>query len=315
MADLPPLDALRVFDAAARAQSFAKAAEALHLTPSAVSHRIKALEDLLGARLFERRVRAVRLTAAGQGYAGAVAGALDLLREATRRLRPGEANRALTVSTTQLFAVRWLVPRLARFEAANPETVVHLNVTTSLANFAGDGVDLAIRTGAGAWPGLAAHHLMPFDMHPVAAPALLEGRRPLAAPADLAQHTLLHSDSYPEAWHVWLHAAGVAGVDAARGRHFTDTATAIEAAIAGLGVAITQPPFVAAELAEGRLAVPFARAVPSGRAYFLVYPEARAGDPKIAAFRDWILGEFAAAARKPPRRGKAASTIRRRGGR
>lgn len=194
MADLPPLDALRVFDAAARLASFAKAAEALHLTPSAVSHRMKALEAHLGIALFDRGVREVRLTAAGRRYAAAVAEALDGLREATRRIRGQQRNRPLTVSTSPLFALRWLLPRLPRFETANPGVVVHLVSTSALASFAEDGIDLAIRSGRGGWAGMAEHRLMPMNLTPVCAPALCRGRQPLKRPADLVHHTILHSD-------------------------------------------------------------------------------------------------------------------------
>ncbi len=309
--DLPPLDALRVFELAARHQSFNEAAKALHLTPSAVSHRMRALEDLIGVPLFERRVRAVRLTERGRAYAATVAESLALLREATRRLKPGREDRPFTVSCSPAFAARWLLPRLAQFEAANPAVVVHIVSTSKLANFTEDGVDAALRVGEGRWPGLAAHRLMPFDLIPICAPALLRGPKPLATPADLKFHTLLHSDQWPEAWRIWLHAAGLHNIDPIAGRHFSDMAMATDAAKAGLGIALSARALLRAELAERRLAVPFDKELPTGRSFYLVYPELRASDPRIAAFRDWVCGEFAADGRAT-RQSRAAGSGRSR---
>jgi LysR family glycine cleavage system transcriptional activator len=289
MADLPPLDALRVFEAAARRLSFAAAAAELHLTASAVSHRIKALEAQLDLVLFERMTRKVRLTPAGRAYAAAVADALAILREATRRLA-GEANRPLTVSVTPLFGARWLLPRLARFEAAHPGLAVRLIGTARLADFLADGVDCAVRFGRGTWPGLAAHRLMTLDYVPVCAPALLRQGR-LKSPNDLAHHTLLHYDAAPDAWRMWLLAAGAGGVDADSGQVLSDMAATTQAAIDGIGVAIADRKFIARELKQRRLVAPFAIDMPSGGAFYFVYPAARAGDRRIATFRDWVLSE------------------------
>jgi len=291
MLDLPPLDALRVFEAAARRLSFAAAAAELHLTASAVSHRIKALEAQLGLTLFQRMTRKVQLTPAGRAYAAAVADALAILREATRRLA-GEANRPLTVSVTPLFGARWLLPRLARFEAAHPGLTVRLISTSRLADFAADGVDCAVRFGLGRWPGLAAHRLMTLDYVPVCAPSLVKQGR-LKSPSDLARHTLLHYDAAPDAWRMWLLAAGATGVDADGGQILSDMTTAVQAAIDGIGVAIADRKFLVRELAQRRLVAPFAIDMPSGGAFYFVYPEPRAADRRVALFRDWVLSEMA----------------------
>lgn len=287
MAGLPPLDALRVFEAAARRLSFAAAAKELHLTASAVSHRIKSLEDQLGLVLFERLTRKVQLTPAGRAYAAAVADAIAILREATRRLA-AEANRPLLVSVTPLFGSRWLLPRLARFEAAHPDIGVRIISTLRLADFAADGVDCAVRFGTGTWPGLAAHRLMTLDYVPVCAPSLLRQGK-LKTPADLARHTLLHNEATADAWRMWLLAAGVAGVDPDGGQVLSDTTAAIQAAIDGIGVAISDRKFIVPELKQRRLVAPFDVDAPSGGAFYFVYPAARATDRRIATFRDWVV--------------------------
>lgn len=285
MPDLPPLDALRVFEAAARRLSFAAAAAELHLTASAVSHRIKALEGQLGLVLFERLTRKVRLTAAGRAYAAAVGDAIAILREATRRLA-AEANRPLNVSVTPLFGARWLLPRLARFEAAHPGISVRLIGTSRLADFAADGVDCAVRFGRGTWPGLTAHKLMTLDYVPVCAPAL---SRRLKSPNNLARETLLHYDAAPDAWRMWLLAAGAEGVDPESGQVLSDMAATVQAAMDGIGVAISDRKFIARELKQRRLVTPFSIDMPSGGAFYFVYPEPRANDSRIAIFRDWVL--------------------------
>jgi len=290
MADLPPLDALRVFEAAARRLSFAAAAEELHLTASAVSHRIKALEEQLGLVLFERLTRKVQLTPAGRAYAAAVADAIAILREATRRLAV-EANRPLTASVTPLFGARWLLPRLSRFELAHPGITVRLISTIRMADFVTDGVDCAVRFGGGTWPGLAAHRLMSLDYVPVCAPSLVRQGK-LKTPADLARQTLLHAEATSDAWRMWLLAAGATGVDPESGQVLSDTTAAIQAAIDGIGVAISDRKFIARELKERKLVTPFPIDMPSGGAFYFVYPEARADDRRIATFRDWVLAEL-----------------------
>jgi LysR family glycine cleavage system transcriptional activator len=291
--DLPPLNALRAFEAAARQLSFAKAADELNVTPAAVSHQIKALEQRLGLPLFRRGNRVVFLTEAGQAYLGGVREGFDRLAEATARLRKRGRGAPLTVSVLPSFATRWLMPRLKRFRALHPTIDVRLSATQALADFARDDIDLAIRFGRGTYPGLVVEWLFAEDMFPVCSPELLRGPLPLAEPADLRHHTLLH-DGMREDWRLWLEAAGVEGVDAERGPSFNDASLVVQAAVDGMGVAIGRGSLVAGELAAGRLVRLFAATLREGEAYYLVYPEANRDRPQLAAFREWILAEAAA---------------------
>jgi LysR family glycine cleavage system transcriptional activator len=216
-----------------------------------------------------------------------VGDAIAILREATRRLA-AEANRPLVVSVTPLFGARWLLPRLAHFEAAHSGISVRLISTSRLADFAVDGVDCAVRYGRGTWPGLTAHRLMTLDYVPVCAPALLRRGR-LKTPNDLAHHTLLHYDAAPDAWRMWLLAAGADGVDPDSGQRLSDMSATVQAAMDGIGVAISDRKFIARELKQRRLVTPFSIDMPSGGAFYFVYPEPRATDRRIATFRDWVL--------------------------
>jgi LysR family transcriptional regulator, glycine cleavage system transcriptional activator len=300
---LPPLDALRVFEAAARHGSFAKAAAELNLTASAVSHRIAALEGQLGTALFERHGRRVRPTAPGAAYAAAVGEALAGLKAATDRFAAARGGGALTISVAPLFAMRWLLPRLSRFEARHPDVVVRIASSIGTTDFAVEDIDAVVRFGRGPWPGLAAHFLFVMDLVPVCAPALAKGPPPLKRPADLARVTRLHSETMPDVWAMWLKLAGIDGLAAAE-RHFQDTTLAIEAAFAGLGVAMTDRRFVAADLAAGRLTAPFEVRLHTRSAFYFAYPETRAADPRIAAFRDWIVAEAATEGDAPAPNGK-----------
>ncbi len=293
---LPPLTALRAFEAAARHLSFSRAADELNVTHAAVSHQIKALEAHLGVPLFRRLTRAVRLTDAGRAYLPVLREAFDAIAEATGRIAVGEDDGRLTVSATPAFAARWLVPRLGRFYAAHPKIDVRLDPSMALTDFLRDDVDIAIRYGRGDWPGLRIERLLSLDMFPVCSPALLDGPEPLRAPADLARHTLLHDD-LREDWPRWLVAAGVTGIDLTRGPTFNETSLIMQAAAAGLGVAIAVSALVAADLAEGRLVRPFEIAVAEEAGFYLVYPEASAARAKVRAFRDWMLAEARAADR------------------
>jgi len=181
---------------------------------------------------------------------------------------------------------------MQRLEAVHPGLTVRLISTTRFANFTTDGVDCAVRFGRGSWPGLAAHRLMSLDFVPVCAPALVRQGR-LKSPNDLARHTLLHYEGMPDAWRMWLLAAGASGVDPDSGQTLGDMPTAVQAAIDGIGVAIADRKFLQRELAERRLVTPFAIDMPSGGAFYFVYPEPRAADRRVAVFRDWVLAEVA----------------------
>jgi LysR family glycine cleavage system transcriptional activator len=287
---LPPLNALRAFEAAGRHGSFTKAAAELHVTHAAISHQVRGLEEHLGRPLFRRATRAVKLTDAGQTLLPALTEAFDRMAEAVRRLGADDREGTLTVSLTPAFAARWLVPRLASFQSEHPEIDVRLAPSIALVDFARDEVDLAVRYGHGRWPGLRAERLLSLDMAPVCAPSLMDGPVPLRAPADLRHHTLLHDD-LGENWRRWLVAAGVSGVDPARGPKFGDENLIIQAAIQGQGVAVAESALVATDIAAGRLVRPFDIALPSAAGYYVVTPQAAGERRKVKAFRDWLFIE------------------------
>ncbi|MFO1351739.1 MAG: transcriptional regulator GcvA [Gammaproteobacteria bacterium] len=287
---LPPLNALRVFEAAGRHLSFTKAAAELHVTQAAVSHQIKALEEHLGLALFRRLNRALVLTADGQTYLRAVRQAFEDLWVATERLRRSESSGVLTVSTLASFAARWLVPRLGRFREAHPEIDIRIAPSHELVDFARTDVDVAVRYGGGRYPGLRADRFMTEDVFPVCSPALLQGQHPLRQPEDLQYHHLLHDD-HPSGWLIWLEAAGIHKLDASRGSVFNDSSMLIQAAVAGQGVALARSVLAADELAAGRLVRPFELSLPAALAYYIVCPEETAGQPKIIAFREWLFHE------------------------
>ncbi len=293
---IAPLNALRAFEAAARHLSFTKAAEELHVTPAAVSHQIKGLEDYCGAPLFRRMTRALLLTDEGQRALPLLRGGFDLLAEASDRLSVSIDGNILTVSAAPSIAAKWLVTRLERFRMAHPDIDVRLDATERLSDFDRDGVDIAIRYGGGVYPGLHSTRLFETTVFPVCSPALVAGPRPLASPGDLAGHTLLHidwrsgDDSWPD-WRMWLAAAGATGIDQDRGPRFNDVAMAVQTAIDGHGVALANDVLVADDFAAGRLVRPFEESVSTDFGYFAVCPEGRTSDPRVAAFRDWLLAE------------------------
>jgi LysR family glycine cleavage system transcriptional activator len=297
MADrrLPPLNALRAFEAAARLLSFTRAGQELHVTQAAISHQVKALERWLGLALFRRRGRAVVLTENGQNYLAEVREGLDRLAAATDRLTRRQDAGVLTVATLASFAAAWLMPRLGRFRALHPDIDVRVAASDEVVDFARDDVDLAIRYGNGHWPGLEVLPLMTEDVFPVCSPALLIGAHPLRRPEDLRHHTLLHDDMR-ETWRLWLLAAGVDGVDPHRGPGYNLSTLVIDAAADGQGVALARSALLRDHLSTGRLVRPFELALPAEFAYYLVHPPRAIEHPKVRAFRDWALVEAAAGA-------------------
>lgn len=291
MSRLPSLNGLRAFEAAARHLSFTKAAEELNVTQTAISHQIKRLEQELGLRLFVRQNRTLSLTHEARAYLPGIRAAFQDLRLATERLKRKDNENVLTVSTLTSLAAKWLMPRLSKFQEQYPAIDVRVTTSTALVDFERDGVDAAIRYGLGQWPGLHTDWLMADEMFPVCNPALLRGQHPLRTVEDLANHTLLHtSDAYEDDWRVWLTAAGKP-VDLSRhpGLTFDLIFMTVQAAIDGLGVAMGRTAYVEADIAKGRLVVPFDLMIPSAAGFYLVCPEATANQPKIAAFRDWLL--------------------------
>jgi len=298
---LPSLNAMRAFEAAARHLSLTKAAQELHVTPAAVSHQIKALEADLGVPLLRRVKGAFVLTETAQTALPVLQAGFDQIAEAARRLRADETRHFLTISVGPTFATTWLVRRLGAFKAAFPEIDVRLQTTDTAAEFERDGVDIGIRYGTGQYPGLEAVRLFDEEIYPVCSPRLLDQGPPLDSPAALVGHTLLHVEwsltsakSETLDWQMWLRAAGVDDVDADRGPRFSHANLALQAAMAGQGLALGSESLARDDLAAGRLICPFDVVLPMNFAYYLVYPEITAERPKVANFRDWILEEISA---------------------
>jgi len=292
-----PLHALRAFEAAARHLSFAEAAKELNLTPSAISHQIRQLEDRLGRRLFERRHRGLELTPLGQMYFPLVRSAFEQLAQATALIGGlGDQRRVLTISCTPSFAMAWLIARLPHFQTAHPEIEVRLDTSTRLVDFKRDGVDVAIRFGGGKWPGVTAERLFTETLFPVASPALLASKGGVAAPSDIARFTLIHIIPYVDDWRFWLTSAGVTGVDPERGPRFDSSIAAYKAAEEGLGIAVGRGFVLEEALASGRLVAPFDMRLTSRHAYYFACAEGAEHVHKVATFRQWLLAEVAAAA-------------------
>jgi LysR family transcriptional regulator, glycine cleavage system transcriptional activator len=296
MRRLPPLNSLRAFEAAARHLSFADAAAELHVTPAAISHQVKALEDHLGVTLFRRLNRAVRLTEQGQACLPGLRDAFDRLADAVERARMPVKGGVLTVSVAPSFAAKWLVPRLDRFRDAYPDIEIRISAGMHLVDFAREDVHIGLRYGSGHYPGLHVELLLHNEVFPLCSPALLRGRHALKRPEDLRHHTLLHDEasvrdeSCPD-WPMWLRAAGVTGLDATRGPRFDHASLVLDAAAAGRGVALTQGVLAGDDLAAGRLVKPFALTFPVEFAYYVVCPPSLRDDPKVAAFRKWVQEE------------------------
>ncbi len=301
MKQLPPLNALKVFEAAARHLSFTKAAEELHVTPGAVSQQIKALEDFLQTPVFRRHKRALLLTDEAQASLPVLREGFDKLVEAGEILsKKADAGR-LTVSVAPSFASKWLVPRLDRFQEAHPDIDVWVSADMNVVDFAVDDVDIAIRYGGGRYTGLITEHLMAEKIVPVCSPQLLTGDHPIKKPEDLAHHTLLHdsgNDKDPgcPTWPMWLKAAGVEHKQGDRGLKFNQSSLVIEAAVAGKGVALAKAALALADLEAARLVIPFDLTTPTEFSYYLVHPPSKSSSPAVKAFKAWVMKEAAESA-------------------
>jgi len=303
---VPPLNALRAFEAAARHLSLTKAAAELNVSPGAISHQIRGLEALLGVALFERRVRAIALTEAGKLlYPGLQAGFLRI-REAVSSLRQADNERVLVVSTSPGLTAKWLAPRLYRFAAAHPDIDTRISSSLNNANFTTDGVDLAIRSmpdDPPPDPALDLEKLLSLSLVPVCSPALIEKLGPLNSAELLAHAPLIHDDTLvPRAWMPtwtdWFASAGLEQVEMVRGLSFNSADHALDAASEGAGVLLVTDILAYDLLRSGRLVIPVPHKLRSGRAYFLVRPKRpreRAQErPQVRAFVDWLKAEFAA---------------------
>lgn len=307
---LPPLNSLRAFEAAARHLSFKKAADELAVTPTAVSHQIKLLEEFLDLPLFRRLTRALELTAEGAAMLPQVQEGFASLAAAVDTTRRKETGGIVTVCAPPSFAARWLVPRLVHFTRSHPD--IDLRLSSSVATIdsreqgGGEGgasaeppYDLMIRFGRGDYPGSSVDRLFSPNYITVCNPALLAGEHPLLTPKDLVWHHLIHDATVPElddrpGWSQWLALAGVADLEPRlRGSHFEDAALAMAAAIAGHGVALAARPLVSADLAEGRLASPFPLSIPSRYAYYATIHGSKGKRPTVLALRNWLVREAA----------------------
>ncbi len=302
MHPMPPLNALRAFEAAARHLSLTKAAHELNVSPGAISHQIRGLEALLGVELFERRVRAIALTPAGKLlYPGVQTGFLHL-REAVAGLKDAGDARVLVVSTPPGLTSKWLAPRLYRFASAHPEIDARISSSLNNANFTTDGVDVAVRNmpiDPVGDPALVAEKLVELSFVPVCSRRLIESHGPLDTPAALARAPLIHDDTLANyarvpTWTDWFKAAGIDAVDVGRGLRFNSTDHALDAAGEGAGVLLAHDVLAYDDLRTGRLVIPTPFSLRTGRAYCLVCPNSRREHPHVQAFRVWVKQEMAA---------------------
>ena len=299
MRSIAHLNALRAFEASARHQSFSLAAQELNVTPAAVGQLVRTLEDWLGSPLFVRstsgRARLVTTEVAEQALPDIRAG-LERLAVGLERLRSGCAGGVLTVTVSPAFAAKWLLPRIERFQAAWPETDLRLDTSLKPVDFVAQRIDVGVRYGRGQWPGLAAEKLMDEEVYPVCAPALL-ATATLQAPGDLRGQVLIHDLSVDTStgfasWQAWLRHAGVQGVPTDRGLRINNSAAVLQAAIDGQGVALARSVMAHDDLAAGRLVRLFPQVrLESTLAYYVVYRPECIAQPKVAAFRDWLLRE------------------------
>ncbi|MBT2332476.1 transcriptional regulator GcvA [Variovorax paradoxus] len=287
---LPPLNALRAFEATARHLSVKNAADELCVTPGAVSQLVKTLELHLGVQLFRRANRGIFLTDAGQAYLPPVRNAFRQISDATRRVAVPAETGILTVSATPFFASAWLVPRLKGFQDAHPDIDLQVLTSSALADFSRDGVDVAIRHGLGRYPGLSSQRVLTVEIVPVAAPALVRQLGMPAAPSDLKRWPRVN-DAERKAWQLWFQAQGIEDTGPARGPSFDDSGLLLKAVLTGQGAALLPSAVVADDVAEGRLVRLSDVSWLEDFAYYLVCPENSRDRPKVAAFREWIVGE------------------------
>ncbi|HEX9208784.1 MAG TPA: transcriptional regulator GcvA [Steroidobacteraceae bacterium] len=294
---LPPLSSLRTFEAAARLGSFTKAARELHVTPAAVSHQVRGLEQYLGVTLFRRTTRRLALTDQATSAAETLREAFDRIGQGVELLRSSGKSGTLTISASPAFATRWLVTRLARFQKRHARIQLRIAASPSPVDFDQEDVDVAVRIGRGGFDGVVAVKLFHEWLAPVASPAFLR-QHALRKPADVARVPMLHDDSMrragrPQGWQEWFRGAGVPPADTRRGTHFDDGHLALQAAAAGGGVALGRLVYAVDDLAARRLRIALQPVIEMDVAYYLLIPEARADLPPVIAFRAWIEAEAA----------------------
>jgi LysR family glycine cleavage system transcriptional activator len=292
---LPPLNALRAFEATARHLSFSKAAEELHVTPAALSHQIRGLEDLLGLKLFIRRARSIELTEAARQIHPGIRSGFESLRVAIDQLDQGRRERVVVVSSTPGLTAKWLVPRLYRFLDQHPDIDTRITASVGYANFAIDGVDIGIRLTSGVHLDLYVEKLSDEWLLPLCSPRLLEADPPLRGPADLPRFNLIQIDlpGVVPTWDDWMQMAGIEGIDTRRGLRLNVADHALDAASEGAGVVLGYKVVASRDIGLGRLVAPFGPEIPvPGRSYYFVCPKGDEKRPAIRAFRDWVFAEI-----------------------
>ncbi len=299
---LPPLNALRTFEVAARHLSFAKASEELNVTPAAVSQQIKKLEEHLQVQLFGRKNRSLTLSEDALLILPGIKDGFEKMISSIQSLQRRKEHGIITISATPSFVSKWLVPRLDRWVSEHPETDVRISASLDLVDLEKTGIELAIRFGAGSYPGLTSTFLMKESFVVVCSPTLLSGANAITIPADLKNHTLLHilgpNPQFGADWRNWLQAAGVKGVDSERGLYFDDTAAGIASAIAGQGVLLARRAIVEEDIFRGLLVMPFDLDIPVEFSWYLVSPKVGQPGPTVNDFKQWLLTEAGPADRR-----------------
>jgi LysR family glycine cleavage system transcriptional activator len=285
---LPPLNALRAFEASARQLNFTRAAEELFVTQAAISHQIKSLEEFLGIKLFMRKNRSLLLSEEGQGYYLDIKEVFNAINDATERLLARGAKGAITVSSQPSFAIQWLVPRLNAFNILHPDIDVRIKAVDQPESSLTEDVDVAIYYGRGHWADIHAKQLQKEYLVPVCSPLFLQGKKPLNRVEDLVNHTLLHDTSRRD-WKRWFKQVGVKATNVNHGPIFSHSAMVVQAALHGQGVALAHSFLSRPDIDAGRLICPFEEVLESKNSYYVVCRERQVDLGKIAAFREWVL--------------------------
>jgi LysR family glycine cleavage system transcriptional activator len=297
---------LKAFEAAARHESFTRAAEELFVTQGAVSHQVKALEAELGVKLFNRERQHLVITEAGRQYLTILRDAFDRISIGTERLLQRQSSGALTVSTSPDFASKWLVHRLGRFAEEHPTIDLRVSATLHHVDFAREDVDLAVRHGDGNWPGLDVVRLSTEHLFPVCSPKLLTGRNRLNKPASVLKFPLIHVDDRKD-WARWLETAGVPDAEPSHGPVLNRVSMAIDAAVDGQGIALARTTLAATDLIAGRLLRPFTEELRLSKVYWIICPKVTSTLPKIVTFRNWLIAEAARDAQELKKLGRSVA--------
>ncbi|WP_430460478.1 transcriptional regulator GcvA [Thalassolituus sp. LLYu03] len=292
MRRLPPLNALRIFEASARNSSFVKAADELAVTASAVSQQIRTLEEYLGVSLFSRVRRQVQLTPSGEQYLVAVKHALDEIEVATQRLMVNPDSNVVSISVAPNFLIRWLMPRMSRFQELYPDIELQINTSLGLIDFGRSNTDMAVYFGHGDWDDIEMHFLRKLTLVPVCSPALMHGAKALHKVSDLRQHTLIHVSARKHEWDDWLEHAGVPFLKPKNSLSVSNGHLATAAALDGLGVALADVTLSSREVESGQLVIPFDIPLDSHKAFYLVYRKHRPLTVGMRAFKEWLISEM-----------------------